>query len=125
MRENFENRLYDGEEFLYWQKVNALQEQLGLLNRVPENAINRAAHTLLDLRESWEWATKKERQELVKMMLQEIAYDIETTQIKWLKVRPDFEILFQILEGLHADTEHSYWLGSFVNLPGILEVIAH
>jgi hypothetical protein len=84
--------------------VNALQERIGLLNRVPENAINRAAHTLLDLRESWEWATKKERQELVKMMLQEIAYDIETTQIKWLKVRPDFELLFQLLEGLHAAT---------------------
>lgn len=51
-RENFEIRLHEGEEFLYWQKVNSLQERLGLLNRVPENAITRAAHTLLDLRET-------------------------------------------------------------------------
>jgi hypothetical protein len=45
--------------------------------------------------------------------------------IKSFKVRPDFEILFQLLEGLHADTEHRYWLGSFVDLPDVLEVIAH
>jgi len=59
------------------------------------------------------------------MMLQEIANDIETTQIKWWKVRPDFEILFQFLEGLPADTEHRYWLGNFDNMPAKLEVFVH
>ena len=35
-----------------WQKLNALKEKLDLLNRVPEPAIERAASTLLDLRQS-------------------------------------------------------------------------
>jgi hypothetical protein len=44
--------MYEGEEHVYWQKVNALQEELELINRFPQNAIHRAAQTLLDLLES-------------------------------------------------------------------------
>jgi hypothetical protein len=54
IRENFERGLYEGEEYRYWQKVSALKEKLTVLERVPESAINRAARTLLDLRETWE-----------------------------------------------------------------------
>lgn len=36
MRENYQRELYEGEEYIYWQKVNALKEKLDLLNRVPE-----------------------------------------------------------------------------------------
>ena len=54
MRESYERGLYDGEDYIYWQKVNALKEKLDLLNRVPESAIERAASTLLDLRQSCE-----------------------------------------------------------------------
>jgi hypothetical protein len=61
MRDNFERGLYDGEEYQYWQKVNALKEKLELLNRIPEAAIDRAARTLLNLYDSWEWATREER----------------------------------------------------------------
>jgi hypothetical protein len=50
MRDNFERRLYEGEDYQYWQKVNALKEKLSLLERAPDPAINRAAQTLLDLR---------------------------------------------------------------------------
>ena len=57
MRENFEHGLYKGEEYQYWQKVSVLKEKLALLERIPESAINRAAHTLLDLRETWENTT--------------------------------------------------------------------
>jgi hypothetical protein len=59
MRENYERGLYEGEEYQYWQKVNTLREMLELLNRVPEVAIDRAARTLLNLRESWEWLPVK------------------------------------------------------------------
>jgi len=59
MRENYERGLYEGEEYQYWQKVSALKEKLDLLNRLPEPAIERVARTLLDLRESWEWAPRK------------------------------------------------------------------
>jgi len=42
-----------------------LKEKLELLNRIPEAAIGRAARMLLNLRESWEWATREERKMLV------------------------------------------------------------
>jgi len=54
MRDNFERGLYDGEEYQYWQKVNALKEKLELLNRIPEAVIDRAARALLNLHDSWE-----------------------------------------------------------------------
>jgi hypothetical protein len=43
MRENFERGLYDGEEYLYWQKISKLKERLNLLEHIPESAVNRAA----------------------------------------------------------------------------------
>jgi len=36
-------------------------QTLEMLNRIPEAAIDRAARTLLNLHDSWEWATKEER----------------------------------------------------------------
>jgi hypothetical protein len=53
MRDSFERRLYEGEEYQYWQKVGGLKEKLALLEKVPEPALNRAARTLFDLRKSW------------------------------------------------------------------------
>jgi hypothetical protein len=76
MRENYERGLYEGEEYQYWQKVSALKERLDLLSRPPEPAIERAARTLLDLRESWEWATKGERRDLVRMMIEKVGVDV-------------------------------------------------
>jgi len=107
-RENFERGLYAGEEYQYWQKVNALKEKLELLNRIPEAAINRAARTLLDLRESWEWATREERKMLVRTIIQEAGCDVRSKRILWVKVNPDFEILFRLMNGLRADTERSF-----------------
>ena len=53
MCENFKQRLYVEEGHQYWQKVSVLKEKLALLERVPEPALNRAARTLLNLRETW------------------------------------------------------------------------
>ena len=75
-RDNYERGLCEGEEYQYWQKVNALKEKLELLNRIPEAAIGRAARTLLNLRESWEWATREERKMLVRTMIQEAGCDV-------------------------------------------------
>ncbi len=88
MRENYESGLYEGEEYQYWQKVNALKEKLDLLNRIPDSAINKAARTLLNLSESWDWATKEERKLLVRTMIQEVGCDVGTKRIKWIKVSP-------------------------------------
>jgi len=110
MRENYERGLYEGEEFQYWQKVSSLKEKLALLERVPEPATNRAAQTLLDLRETWENTTQEERKDLVRTMIQEAGCDGRSKRIMWVKVNPDFEILFRLMDGLRADTGRRYWI---------------
>jgi hypothetical protein len=100
MRDNYERGLYEGEEYQYWQKVNALKEKLELLNYIPESAIHRAACTLLNLHDSWEWATREERKMLVRTMIQEAGCDVGTKRIVWVKVNPDYEILFRLMDGL-------------------------
>ncbi len=110
MRDNYERGLYEGEEYQYWQKVNALKEKLELLNRIPEAAIDRAARTLLNLHDSWEWATKEERRMLVRTMVQEVGCDVGTKRIMWVKVKPDYEILFRLIDGLDPGAERRYWI---------------
>jgi site-specific DNA recombinase len=110
IRENFEHGLYEDEEYQYWQKVSALKEKLTLLERVPEGAINRAAHTLLDLRETWENATLEERKDLVHVMIQEVGCDVAAKRILWVKVRPDYEPLFALLDGLRRDGKLRNWI---------------
>jgi len=110
MRDNYERGLYEGEEYQYWQKVNGLKEKLDLLTRVPESAIERAALTLLNLHDSWEWATREERKMLVRTMIQEAGCDVGTKHIVWVKVNPDYEILFRLMDGLCPDAERRYWI---------------
>ncbi|MCL4562945.1 MAG: recombinase family protein [Chloroflexi bacterium] len=110
MRENFELGLYEEEEYQYWQKVSALKEKLALLERTPEPAINRAAKTLLDLRETWENTTQEERKDLVHVMIQEVGVDMTAKCVLWVKARPDYEPLFSILDCLRVDSERRYWI---------------
>jgi hypothetical protein len=110
MRDNFERGLYEGEEYQYWQKVSGLKEKLALLERVPEPALNRAARTLLDLRETWESTTKEERKDLIHIMIQEVGVDVVNKRVLWVKARPDYEPLFSILDGLCLDGERRYWI---------------
>jgi hypothetical protein len=62
-----------------------LKEKLALLERVPESAINRAVHTLLDLHETRENTTLEERKDLVHVMLQDVGVDVAGKQILWSK----------------------------------------
>ena len=110
MRENYERGLYEGEEYQYWQKVSGLKEKLDLLSRIPEPAIDKAARTLLDLRESWEWATKEERKELARMMIQEVGVDVVAKKVIWIKACPDFDVLFQLLDNLRLDDQRRFWI---------------
>lgn len=87
-----------------------MKEKLALLERVPEPAINRAAQTLLDLRETWENTTQEERRDLVHVMIQEVGIDMAAKCILWVKARPDYEPLFSILDGLRLDGERRYWI---------------
>jgi len=110
MRDNYERGLYEGEEYQYWQKVNSLKEKLDLLTRIPESAIERAALTLLNLHDSWEWATREERKMLVRTMIQEVGCDVDTKRIMWVKVNPDYEILFRLMDRLRPDAGRRYWI---------------
>lgn len=110
MRDNYERGMYESEEYQYWQKVNSLKEKLELLNRIPEVAIERAARTLLNLHDSWEWATREERKMLVRTMIQEAGCDVGTKRIVWVKVNPDYEILFRLMDGLRPDAGPRYWI---------------
>jgi hypothetical protein len=110
MGDNYESGMYEGEEYQYWQKVSTLKEKLALLERIPEPAINRAAQTLLDLRETWENTTQEERKDLVHVMDQEVGVDMAAKCILWVKARPDYEPLFSILSGLRLDGERRYWI---------------
>jgi hypothetical protein len=87
-----------------------LKEKLALFERVPESAINRAAHTLLDLRETWESSTQDERKDLAHMMIQTVGCDVSEKRVLWIKVRPDYEPLFALLIGLHHDAEYRFWI---------------
>src|SRR3990170_3180855 len=73
-------------------------------------ASNRAARTLLNLRESWGWATREERKMLVRTMIQEAGCDVESKRIMWVKVNPDYEILFRLMDGLQPDAGRRYWI---------------
>jgi len=88
MRDNYERGMHEGEEYQYWQKVSALKEKLDLLSRLPEPAIKRATRTLLDLRDSCEWATKEERRDLVRMMIQGVGLDVAAKQVVCVKPVP-------------------------------------
>ena len=110
MRDYYERGLYEGEEYQYWQKVNGLKEKLELLNRIPEVAIERAARTLLNLHDSWEWATREERKMLVRAMIQETGCDVGTKRIVWIKVNSDYEILFRLMDRLRPDAGRRNWI---------------
>jgi hypothetical protein len=110
MRDNFERGMYEGEEYQYWQKVSGLKEKLASLERVPEPALNRAARTLLDLRETWESTTKEERRDLVHIMIQEVGVDVTVKRVLWVKARPDYEPLFSILDGMRQDADRQFWI---------------
>lgn len=85
MRTGYERGMYQDEENLYWREVESLQEKLAKLAKPQVDTINRAAETLLNLRESWENATQEERRELVQMMLQEVGCSIREQQVIWVK----------------------------------------
>ncbi len=62
------------------------------------------------MRESRNWATKEERKLLVRTMLQEVGCDVGTKRIVWVKVNPDYEILFRLMDGLQPDAGRRYWI---------------
>ena len=110
MRDNYERGLYEDEEFQYWQKVNALKEKLDLLKRPTDRGIKQAVSTVLNMQQSWEWATRDERRSLVRAMIKKAACDVDRKHILWIQVSPEYEVLFQMMPWLLAGADKRYWL---------------
>jgi len=53
------------------------------------------------------------RKDLVHDMHQEVGVDVAARRVLWVKVRPDYEPLFAILDGLHKDGDLRYWIEPF------------
>jgi hypothetical protein len=47
---------------------------------------------------------------LVRTMIQEAGCDVGTKRIVWVKVNPDYEILFRLMDGLQPDAGRRYWI---------------
>ncbi len=47
---------------------------------------------------------------LVRTMIREAGCDVGTKCIVWVKVNPDYEILFRLMDGLLPDEERRYWI---------------
>jgi hypothetical protein len=47
---------------------------------------------------------------LVRTMLQEAGCDVGSKRIVWVKVNPDYEILFRLMDRLRPDAERRYWI---------------
>lgn len=94
MRTGYERGMYKGEEHIFWREVGSLQERLARLEQPSSDVIHHAATTLLNLRESWEKATREEQRELVQMILEEAGCSISERRVVWVKPRIGFGILF-------------------------------
>jgi hypothetical protein len=46
-------------------------------------------------------------------MIQEAGCDVVTKSIVWVKVNPDYEILFRLMEGLQPDAGRRYWIREY------------
>jgi hypothetical protein len=65
---------------------------------------------LLNLHDNWEWAVREESKKLVRTMIQEVGCDVGSKHIVWVKVNPDYEILFRLMDGLQSDAGLRYWI---------------
>jgi hypothetical protein len=85
------------------------------------DAINRAAKTLLNLRDSWENATREEQRELAQLMLHEVGCSAFEKRVVWIKPRIGFEILFQLVGDLRPAENGRFWLDRPVEIRDIRE----
>lgn len=53
----------------------------------------------LNLYDSLEQPTHEERKMLVRTMIQEVGRDVGTKRIEWVKINPDYKILFRLMDG--------------------------
>ena len=43
-------------------------------------------------------------------MIQEVGVDVAAKRVIWIKARPDFDVLFQLLNNLRVDEQRRFWI---------------
>jgi hypothetical protein len=46
-------------------------------------------------------------------MIREAGCDVGTKRIVWVKVNPDYEFLFRLMDGLQPDAGRRYWIREY------------
>jgi site-specific DNA recombinase len=100
LRESYTRGLFEEDEHVFWKETETLQTKLRALVQIPQDDVNKAAQTLVGLSEAWRAATPEEKQELVKIVFEAIYVDLEKKQIVQVKPHSEYNILFQMVEGL-------------------------
>jgi hypothetical protein len=54
--------------------------------------------------------TKEERKDLARMMFQEVGVGVAARRVIWIKARPDFDLLLQLLNILGMDEQRRFWI---------------
>lgn len=44
------------------------------------------------------------------MMIQKVGVDVAAKRVIWIKARPDFDVLFQLLNNLRVDEHRRLWI---------------
>ena len=56
---------------------------------------------------------------LVRIMIQEAGCDVGSERIVCVKVNPDYEIFFRLMDGLQSDAGRCYWIKEYSAEGGI------
>lgn len=73
-----------------------------------ESGIQKPA-TVHTLRHSWATHLLEAGINL-RVMIQEVGVDVAAKQVVWVKTRPDFDVLFQLLNTLRMDEQRRFWI---------------
>ena len=44
------------------------------------------------------------------ILIQEVSFDVATKRVNWIKARPDFDLLFQLVNNLRVDEQQRFWI---------------
>jgi hypothetical protein len=65
---------------------------------------------MFDSHGNWESTVKEECKDLVHIMIQEVGVDVAAKRVIWIKARPDFDVILQLLYNLRVDEQRSFWI---------------
>jgi hypothetical protein len=98
MREAYKRGLYEGDEHTFWREVEGHQMQLDALEQLTPFEVRQAGKVLANLQNAWRSATRDEQREICNIILDKIVYDFELGKIAKIAPKPEYEVLFRIVD---------------------------